>query len=1446
MAKSRVTHFRSSMRAAFCFGAALLCFASGGMANPHGGVVAHGTATIDGSLPGVLTVTNAPNTVINWQGFSIDPGELTQFLQDNARSAVLNRVVSQDPSAILGSLISNGRVFLINPNGILFGEGAVVDTAGFVAATLGMTDEDFLAGEYRFSGPEDAGGIENRGYIVAAPGGSVVLIAPDIENHGVIRALEGNVTLAAGAAVTLTSLDDPSIEFEVQAPDHEVLNLGQILTPGGAASLFAGTIRQQGVVAADTIGLDDTGRVVLSASHHIDLAAGSRVSAVGIGAQAGGTVQIAVAEGGQAMAGAGVLNQHGNIRADGRDGGSVTITAGKVLDTGTISADGSRHGGGVTLVAEERYIGTFTAELSARGGTGQGGTVRLESDHLFASTRVGASGKTGGHIEVLGDHIKLAGATLDASGISGGGAIRVGGELRGAETLRQARTATVYPGTVLDASASAKGDGGTVAVWSNESTSFSGTARARGGDESGDGGFVEISGKASWTYSGEVDVTAPHGAAGTVLWDPAFLTITAGGIGGVLELLDPNPGAGNFFGNNTRILGNGNIVIQDPNDDFVAADAGAVYTFDPATGVLLGVVQGGKAGELLGGSINTLFGDDFLILSASADNGGLVNAGAAIRVDDATGMEIGRIVGNAAGDMLGSQGVQLDFTNQTYLLRIPDADVGGNIDAGEVVLADGLTGGEIARIQGDAANDRLGDQSVQTGVGPGFDDLLITITSADVGGFADAGQVRLIDGASGAEIGRADGASTSEFFGSFGFTTLNNRNLVFQSSNADTGGFTNNGRVVLLNTTTGATGVVEGNSDNEFLGNISTLYGNEYAIFSRFADSGALVDAGAVIFVDPDTGLEINRVTGNAAGDEFGSSAPNIDSVNNTYFVQNRFADIGGLVDAGEIVIIDAATGLVINRIQGEAANDRLGDVGIRRNVGPAGKDWLIHVQNADAGGFTDSGQFRLVDGATGVEIGRVNGVSDFENLGEFANPSLELANRNWVLGSRKADTGGFTDNGRVITLNTATGTFGVVEGNSDNEQMGSLGDVNQLFGNEFLIVSDLADAGPNVDAGAAIFVDPVTGLEISRITGNAANDRLGSFGVQLDFTNQTYLLRVPDADIGGNMDAGEVVLADGSTGAPITRIQGDAANDRLGDQSVQTGVGPAFDDLLITVSNADTGGFTDSGQVRLIDGATGAEIGRADGVSNSEFFGAFGFTTLSNRNLVFGSPDADSGGFTDNGRAVFLNTGTGASAGIAGNSDFERLGDFGQINTLFGNEFLIVSELADAGPNADTGAAIFVDPVTGLEISRITGNAANDMLGAQGVQLDFTNQTYLLRVPDADVAGKVDAGEVVLADGLTGAQIARIQGDAANDRLGDQFIQTGMGPAFDDLLITISNADTGGFTDSGQVRLIDGATGAEIGRADGVSNNEQFGSFGFTTLSNRNLVFGSPNADSG
>src|SRR5207237_7340740 len=121
---------------------------------------------------------SSQNVAINWQSFGIGLTETVRFVQPNSSSVALNRVLGSDPSSILGHLSANGKVFLVNPNGILFGEGAQVNVGSLVASTRDISDSDFMSGNYKFEGAGN-GTILNQGSI-NADGGYVALLGAKV------------------------------------------------------------------------------------------------------------------------------------------------------------------------------------------------------------------------------------------------------------------------------------------------------------------------------------------------------------------------------------------------------------------------------------------------------------------------------------------------------------------------------------------------------------------------------------------------------------------------------------------------------------------------------------------------------------------------------------------------------------------------------------------------------------------------------------------------------------------------------------------------------------------------------------------------------------------------------------------------------------------------------------------------------------------------------------------------------------------------------------------------------------------------------------------------------------------------------------------------------------------------------------------------------------------
>ena len=245
-------------------------------ANPTGGVAIVGTAQMS-AVGNQLTVTTQNgagqgHSAINWQTFSIPKGNTTYFAQPNATSTVINRVLTQTPSQIFGILGSNGHVVLVNQSGITVGAGAVVDTAGFTASALRMTDADALAGRLRFgdgTAVDGEGAVSVLGHILARSGDVVILgSAIDTGKDALIQSPGGSTLLAAGRQIELTGRGLEGISLQVQAPSDQAVNLGTL--QGDAVGIFAGTLKHSGLVQATTATLEG-GKVVLRAIQRADV-----------------------------------------------------------------------------------------------------------------------------------------------------------------------------------------------------------------------------------------------------------------------------------------------------------------------------------------------------------------------------------------------------------------------------------------------------------------------------------------------------------------------------------------------------------------------------------------------------------------------------------------------------------------------------------------------------------------------------------------------------------------------------------------------------------------------------------------------------------------------------------------------------------------------------------------------------------------------------------------------------------------------------------------------------------------------------------------------------------------------------------------------------------------------------------------------------------------------
>ncbi|WP_175965424.1 GLUG motif-containing protein [Burkholderia sp. BCC0322] len=322
-----------------------LAAASGAYALPTGSEIASGKADIATSADGKTMSINqhTDKLITNWQDFSIGGGERVSFQQPTSQSIALNRVVGANGSQIQGQLDANGRVFLVNPNGVMFGAGAQVNVGGLVASTQNLSDADFLAGRYRFAGTSGQS-VENAGTIAAADGGSVALLGARVSNTGVIRAQMGRVALGAGNA------------FNVNFDGNGLLNLQ---VEGGAVDAQA---HNGGLLKADG------GEVLMTAR-----AAGDLLGSV---VRNSGTIEAK-----------GLSSRAGKITLD---GGEVQV--GGKLDA---SAQDASTAGGTVTTRGERVAVSRDAQVDTRAASGQTGLWTIEAANAGVGGTVAGAGKRG-------------------------------------------------------------------------------------------------------------------------------------------------------------------------------------------------------------------------------------------------------------------------------------------------------------------------------------------------------------------------------------------------------------------------------------------------------------------------------------------------------------------------------------------------------------------------------------------------------------------------------------------------------------------------------------------------------------------------------------------------------------------------------------------------------------------------------------------------------------------------------------------------------------------------------------------------------------------------------------------------------------------------------------------------------------------------------------------
>ena len=426
----------------------------------------------------------------------------------------------------------------------------------------------------------------------------------------------------------------------------------------------------------------------------------------------------------------------GKVRADGPGGGSITVSADNVLQSGLLEADGSQGAGGsIRVDFTGHYLATVSSLTAASStGAGAGGLVVIDGHStgtLFSSGRYQANavhGGPGGEIDLFAQQVRLVGANINASGWSGGGWVRVGGDSPSdiaahggsAAGVSYANTTTVDATTTLTADALGAGNGGRIVVWSQQSSTFGGTLRAQGAGAQGQGGLLEVSSAGVLTYGGHANATGSSGHQGRLLLDPANLIISNGVGLPQFNLINPAPAGSDTFGNSIVVLSNGNVVVTDPTSGLVAANAGAVFLYNGQTGALLGTLTGSTSGDQVGsGGVTVLSNGNYVVKSPFWHNGGTA-VGAATWVNGNGGpvtavSAANSLIGSTSGDEVGSGGVTA-LTNGNYVVISPFWQNAGT-EVGAVTWGNGSVGttGAVSAansLVGSSSGDEVGSDGV--------------------------------------------------------------------------------------------------------------------------------------------------------------------------------------------------------------------------------------------------------------------------------------------------------------------------------------------------------------------------------------------------------------------------------------------------------------------------------------------------------------------------------------------------------------------------------------------------------------------------------------------------------------------------------------------------------------------------------------------------------------
>jgi filamentous hemagglutinin family protein len=1136
---------------------------------PENGNVVSGAATINNSDI-VMTVTQTTKgAIINWDSFSIAYGFTVNFDQQfGANSVTLNRVVGGgygiSQSFIDGTLSSNGNVFLINPSGITFGSGSVVNVGGLVASTMDISDANFLtgvdSGHYQFEPMTNVGDqsvmVDYGAQINTSAKGTVALLGRQILNQGDITTPGGSVLFGSAESVTLDFQGDGLTMLTITGPGIAKpgsFGCPSLPCPGPVLPMVANT----GNITADGGQIQMRTAMTASATGGLIIAGGT-LRARGVSTR-GGRVELTTD--GDVMVGSpGILTDAstdfipGSIDVSGGAyaGGAVvirgdTVTLHNDADTvngypasygSHIDASGAAGGGQIQIEASGAVNFDSLSWLNANSVTGTAGSIQINAGNGIASyAEISASAKAGNGGSILldaGAGALLLGVDVLASGGTNGGQITGSGF-----------DVMLPQGRMINAQGNS-GAGGSISLSASNYLAAFGSLIARGGTT---GGAILTSSDSLFDLRGLQVDAGSSGSAGRWTLDAPDLTVINGSAVGNQDA--PQYGTTvqdaeiNYaFYNGTSVVLNSNADVQF-DDAQIYSDNAARLSFDV-----------NAAGSIFGNAFSIAASNGPLDMVFNANSAGGSPYSGGIDFGSASLLSMGGNISmygqsdplngyaSSAVSGISLSGMTITTDGGNVLLRGTSTGSGAGVSMGESSIDAGSGGVAIYGTgSGAASGVSLNGGSITAGTGG----VLIHGQSTDADGLFASFTTLTI---SGGDIDLSGiGAAHGVYFAGDLYSNGGNIRVHGEGGSADgttiTGGIDSAGGLIdVFGSSTAATGLVLGGVGYYAVSSA----GGDIVLYGEGATGGVVLHPGTLGNAIDSSGGALS-VTGHASA--AGAIGVYADRVNLT-------SGAGALTVTG-----DAAQGVGIQFANGAGVTTTTGAIGLYGTGATFGLDV------GDGAITTNSGNITLDGTATAA---------------------------NATAGVRVAGTGLTTNGGTIVVTGNSAGGVGVQLGDGSNPfAVGSSGGAITIH-------------GVGVDAGVLMQNNQVTsGGGAVAITGSGA-----ALGVSL--TNGGV------DSAGGNVDVnGDASAADGvgvnldatlSAAAGQVNVQGIAASGRGIQLGAASGINTTTGSITLAGVGASSGLSigggtiaTNSGHVDLRGRSTAPSsdgLAIADGVSIS------------------------------------------------------------------------------------------------------------------------------------------------------------------------------------------------------------------------------------------------------